>query len=248
VLVTGALGVIGSRILPMLARDFDVVPSDVGHSDLPGYVALDLMDFSQTYRLLEQVDSVVHLAVATGGGRAQHLEPGELDPVDKKMLQVNPSTVHNILEAAARLRLRRVVYVSSLTILLADKERKSYTDDMPVDPTNLYACTKLFGEQLAFVKWRDMGLSTISLRLGQPYSVGHELDEIWRTSARARSFRIHLEDIALGIKLALQTSCEFGVYNLVSRSDNQRVDLSKAQADLGYEPKAFFSESGLTLS
>lgn len=248
VLVTGARGVIGSRIVPMLERDFEVVPTDLGHSDLPGYEAANLMDFSRTYRLLEQVDSVVHLAAATGAGRAHDLSPSELDPVDEKMLRVNPTTAHHVLEAAARLGLRRVVYVSSLTILIADKERKSYTDDMQVDPTNLYACSKLFGEQFAFVKWRDFGLSTICLRLGQPYPVGHEFDDAWRTSPRARSFRVHVEDIALGIKLALQTSCEFGVYNLVSRSDNQRVDLSQAQRDLGYDPQAFFAESGLVLN
>lgn len=245
-LVTGAKGAIGARILPDLATGYEVIPTDLGKSDLPGFVSADLTDYRQTHRLMQGIDAVVHLAVADGDGRAKELPLDGIDPVDEQMLRVNPMINHNILEAAARHRVRRVVYASSLTIVLADKECPLYTTAMPPAPTNIYACTKLFGEYLALVQWRKNGLSTICLRIGQPTPIDHPLDEDWKANRRGRSFRVHITDVARGILAALQTTKPFGVYNLVSASDNPRIDWSTTQQDLGYVPHAHFAENNLT--
>jgi len=247
VLLTGALGKVGTKILDDLGSQYEIIPTDLGESNLPGYLRADLTNFGETFRLMQGVDTVVHLAVATGDGRNSALPPEVLDPVDERMLRVNPAIVHNVLEAAARQGIRRVVYISSLTILLADLNRPEYPHDMLPDPTNLYACTKLFGEQLAFVKWRNSGLSTICLRLGQPTPIGSPLDNLWLNNRRARSWRVHLTDVVGGIRAAIETEQPFGVYGLVSASDNQRVDLSTANRDLGYEPRAWFGEDALTI-
>lgn len=246
ILVTGAKGAVATRILPELARQFEITPTDLGESDLPGFEAADLTDYRQAHRLMEGIDAVVHLAVATGEGRAKEVPPEDLDPVDERILRVNPSINHNILEAAARHRVRRVVYASSLTIVLADKDLPHYPTTMPPDPTNLYACTKLFGEQLAHLQWRRNGLSTICLRIGQPTPIGSHWDEDWKHNRRGRSFRVHISDVARGILAALRTRTPFGIYHLVSASDNPRVDWSAASRDLGYVPHAYFAENSLT--
>lgn len=247
VLLTGALGKIGSKIAGDLAAYYEIIPTDLPPSDMAGYVHADLTNFEETFRLMQGIDAVVHLATATGDGRSKTLPPDKLDPVDERMLRVNPTCIHHVLEAAARQGVRRVVYISSLTVVLKDKERPSYAVEMPPDPTNLYACTKLFGEQLAYVKWREKRLSTICLRLGQPTPIGHAFDEIWRTNRRSRSFRVHFLDIIGGIRGAIEAAASFGVYNLVSASDNPRVDLSGTRRDLGYEPRAYFGEDCLVV-
>lgn len=248
VLLTGANGKIGSRILDDLRSRYEMIPTDLGESTLPGYLRADLTKFEETFRLMQNIDTVVHLAVATGEGKQTSLPPEVLDPVEDRMLKVNPASVHNVLEAAARQGVRRVVYISSLTILLADKNRSDFPHDMQPDPTNLYACTKLFGEQFAFVKWRDSGLSTICLRMGQPTPIGSPWDNAWQNNRRARSWRVHLVDVVAGISAAIESRQSFGVYSLVSESDNPRVDLSASRRDLGYKPRAWFGERCLTIN
>lgn len=247
VLVTGALGKIGRQILPNLAAKYTVIPTDLAKSNIPNYVQADLTDFEATLRLMQGIDAVVHLAVATGEGRSNTNPPHILDPVDVRMLAVNPMSVHHVLEAAARAGVQRVVYISSLTIVLSDVEKASYPADMPPEPTGLYACTKLFGEQLAWVKWKRNGLSTICLRIGQPTPVDVSMDHLWKANRRARSFRVHMVDLIAGIETALQTPTAYGVYNIVSSSDNQRVDITPARRDLGYTPRAFFGDNFLTI-
>jgi len=242
VLVTGASGKIAAAILPELSREYEIIPTDLVESDLPGFVAADLTDFDTVYRLMENVDAVVHLAVMDGDGRDENFPPDKLDPVDYNIVRINPPMCFNVLEAASRRRIKRMVYISSMTIILKDPDRPSFTDDMPTDPTNLYACTKLFGEQYAKSRWRATGLSTIILRVGQPTPIGEPFDSIWQKNRRGRSFRVHNRDIAQAVLGALRTPQPFGLYNLVSDSDNPRVDISNAKRDLGYEPIARFEE------
>lgn len=245
--MTGAFGKIGSQCVPIWEQSMDLrltdlrVPSGDGRA-----FAADLTDFAQTYRALEGVDSVIHLAMAPGeGGRVDYSEE-EADPADVQRLQVNVGATYNLLEAARRRNMRRVVYVSSMTILLGNKHSPSYGTDTPVEPTNLYACTKLFGEQLARVYWRKHGLSTICLRLGQPFPIGNaEFDRQWSTNKRSRSIYAEIGDVARAVECAVTTKLEFGVFPVVSASDNPRVDLSATRA-IDYVPRAYLSDAGLS--
>jgi len=208
--------------------------------------AADLTDFAQAYRALEGVDSVIHLAMAPGDGPNMEYLEDEANPADLQRLQVNVGATYNILEAARRRKLRRVVYVSSMTILLGNKHSATYSADTPVEPTNLYACTKLFGEQLARVYWRRHGLSTICLRLGQPFPIGNaEFDKQWSTNKRSRSIYAEMGDVARAVECAVTTLVEFGVFPVVSASDNPRVDLSTTRL-IEYVPRAYLSDAGLS--
>ncbi len=247
VLVTGALGNIGRRIAPLLAREFDLTLTDYRTpADETKVIVADLMDYAQVERLMQGIDAVVHLAVVTGEGHGDTDVPGEIDPVDQRMLSVNTTSTFHVLEAARRNGVKRVIYASSLTILLGNKHRPAYDASTPLHPTNLYACTKLFGEQLAAVAWEKYGLSTICLRIGQPTPVDHPFDLNWQTNKRSRSWFVDVNDVAWGITCALRATTAFGVYNLVSASDNPRVDWRPAAKAIGYTPKAYFSDSGLS--
>lgn len=208
--------------------------------------AADLTDFTQAYRALEGVDTVIHLAMAPAEAPPTSFSDDEADPSDALRLQVNVGATYNLLEAARRRKLRRVVYVSSMTILLGNKHSPRYGPETPVEPTNLYACTKLFGEQLARVYWRRHGLSTICLRLGQPFPIGNTaFDELWSTNKRSRSIYAEIGDVARAIECAVTTEVEFGVFPVVSASDNPRVDLS-ATSLINYVPRAYLSDKGLS--
>lgn len=248
VLLTGALGNVGKRVVPALRDAFDIRRTDLAPDDdaEPDYVGGDLTHFATVMRLLDGMDAVVHSAVAVPGEPTPGLAHDEVDPKEARLLAVNPVVTYNIFEAARRLGLARVVYVSSLTVVLGDKYRAHYDSQSSLCPTNLYACTKLFGEQLADVYWRNHSLSTISLRLGQPMPIGHSHDTAWRGNRRARSTVVHIEDVARGLIAALKTDCPHGVFNLVSANDNPRIDWEETRRAIGYVPLAYCSETGFS--
>lgn len=247
VLLTGALGNIGRRIARDLGTDFELVATDIRSSEEGSEILVaDLMDFAQVDRLMEGMDAVVHLAVTNAENRSATDTPGKIDPVDERVLRVNTTSTFHMLEAARRHGIKRVVYASSMTVLLGDRHRESYDCTTLLEPSNLYACTKHFGENLARLNWRTHGLSTICLRIGQPTPVGHLFDDLWQTNKRARAWFVEIGDLVRGIACALRTATPFGVYPLVSASDNPRVRWQETQKAIGYVPRAYFSDSGLS--
>lgn len=245
VLVTGARGNVASRCVSAWGKTMDLRLTDLSVPEDNRWVAADLTEFDQVYRAMEGVDAVIHLAVVTNGPSGGEFAPEEVNASERAIVRVNTESTYNILEAARRRGVRRVVYVSSLTVLLGDRHRAHYGTETPVLPTGLYAVSKLFGEQVSEVYWRMHGVSTICLRLGQPFPITHpELDDIWKTNKRARSMFIEVGDVARAIECAVMTPVAFGVFPVVSASDNQRVDLKSVES-IGYVPQAYLSDSGL---
>jgi hypothetical protein len=245
ILVTGSRGRLGSLIAKGLADEFDVFSVDRGpsHGD-PHYRQADITDFAQVLPLMEEMDAVVHMAAASGWALDQSHDPASVSEFDRLTLRVNVEGTFNIFEAARRAGVRRVVYTSSMTTIYGDRHRPRYDETTPPDPTNLYACTKIFGENLARTYWRNHGLSAISLRVGQPFPIGYELDDIWWTNVRARSIFVAVEDVLLAVRCALKTEVQHGVYPVISASDNQRFDITLSQ-EIGYRPRAYLSSEGL---
>jgi len=252
VLLTGAAGVIGSKIRKPLEASFRLRATDKRESpgDAWEYRQADLLDFCQIRSLVEGVDAVVHLAIAPYREYDESAEPpiDGLTPYQELMLDVNIRATAYLFEAARRADIRKIVYMSSLTVYFGDRSQDSYNESDPVNPGNLYACTKVFGENLARVYSRDFGISVICLRIGQPYPVNLERhDEYWKTNKRARSTYVAMEDIASAVRLALVSPLPFGIYNILSASDNPRFDITAAR-EIGYIPHACFTSDGLVFS
>lgn len=247
VLVTGARGRLAGEIIRAMRRDFACRLTDrtAPDGDCSGCLPADLTDFSQVYpRLTEGVEAVVHLAIASKRDLPTDPSPLEISPFEERTMAVNVQGTYHVFEAARRAGVKRIVFLSSMTVFHGDKHLPRYETGTPLNPQNLYACTKIFGENLGTVYARDHGMSVISLRIGQPYPTVPELDALWRTSKRARSHFVAQEDIAEAVVCALRTDVWTGIFNIVSASDNQRVDLAPA-ARIGYQPRYHFSDAGL---
>jgi len=249
ILVTGGKGGLAVPISRELTGCGEIILTDVspavGDESL-AYQQADLTDFPRVFQLMQGIDTVVHLAVVSGKDypTGSRLGPSELEPYHKKLLQVNPCIAYNVFESARRAGVRRIVYASSLTVYYGDKTRPSYHESDLPDPQNLYACTKLFGENLARIYHRDFGLETLSLRIGQPFP-GHPLhDDFWRDNRGARSSYVTLEDIGRAVAAAVKSAETSGIFNVVSDSDNLRFELESSRR-MGYVPSGRFTEQGL---
>lgn len=255
-LITGAQGVLARPLVAALKDTLPLKLTDIRDEPIEGLpcTACDLTNLDETLEVFEGVDTVVHLAIASC---RNYGAPGEcdlpeaqrsqewLDAYSKALLAINPSSTYNVFEAARRRGVRRVVYISSLTVYLGKRDLSPRTNETPLEPVNLYACTKLFGEHVARLYWHTHGVEAITLRIGQPYPVGGYLDEGFKNPL-SRALLVYKPDFVESVRCALQTPVSFGVYNIVSTSDCQVFDLSPA-AEIGYHPAGHFTESGLTI-
>ena len=162
VCVTGASGQAGRAVVADLREHgYDVQPADVAVTRADredGTLRADLTDYGQAVEALSQSDTVVHLANIPA--------PGLSTPA--VTFNDNITMNFNVFQAAAALKLDRVVWASSETTLgLPFDTPPRYApvdeDHYPV-PTSTYALSKVASETIAghIAQWS--GIPYIALR------------------------------------------------------------------------------------
>jgi UDP-glucose 4-epimerase len=164
VLVTGALGVVGRAVVPVLrSAGHYVIATDLPDTASAAEVHADLADARQADALIGEgaFSAVVHAAaIPAPGNHPPHVVFGN-----------NMMATFNVVEASVRSGVRRLVNISSVGVLgLHYAERRFLPDYLPIDeehrlrPQDPYGLSKLFGEQLCDAAVRRSDLSCISLR------------------------------------------------------------------------------------
>ena len=165
-LVTGGAGFIGSNIVDeLLRRDKRVRVLDNFSTGRPEnlrdamdrieLVEGDLRDADAVDRAVHGADFVLHQAALASVPRSI------ADPVSNN--QVNVQGTLNVLVAAQRHRVKRVVYASSSSVY-GDSEELPKVETMTPNPKSPYAVAKLAAEQYCRVFADLHGMTTISLR------------------------------------------------------------------------------------
>lgn len=184
VLISGGGGFLGSHLAEALLHSgcavtlFDLAFPPrwqvTGPADLPDGLTLekgDIRDGDHLAAVLEQqhITHVVHLATL--------LTPEcEADPA--RGLDVNCRGSAVVFEAAGRLRIKRVVYGSSVAVF-DDDPALPWGDGRPQRPVSFYGLTKVFVEQLAHkFSLRFPETVYLGLRFGWIYGPGR--DRGWR--------------------------------------------------------------------
>jgi uronate dehydrogenase len=211
VAVTGAAGGIGS----ILARDLE---RDLRLTDLrpaPGCRPLDLRDLAAVEEAFSGVDAVIHLgAIST-------------EAPFEDILDHNLRTTYNVLEAARRRGVRRVVFASSnhVTGMYARSDRIG--PEEPIRPDSYYGVSKAFGEALGRLYAEKWGVSVVCIRIGT--CIERPLD------TRHLSTWLSPRDAISLFNAALDAPCQFSVVYGVSANTRGWWDLAGAR-ELGYRP------------
>jgi len=166
IVVTGARGLLGAPTA-RYCQDMgaDVLSSDVagrpGPNDYTPYLNAELTDLGQVYNVLHGADAVIHLAAIA----SQRVFPSA------KTFFNNVGATWNILEASARLGIKRVVIASSLQVNHTVTPRTPIhyeyfpiDEAHPVSPQEDYSLSKYVGETLADGFAHHWGLTVVSLR------------------------------------------------------------------------------------
>jgi nucleoside-diphosphate-sugar epimerase len=162
VVVTGASGKAGRAVVRELVdHEHDVLSVDVVRpaESAPPVLLADLTDFGQTVECLTGVDAVVHLAAIP----APHIR------TEETTFRTNMLSTYNVFEAARLLRLDRVVWASSETVLGLpfDREPPAYApidEEHPPRPESSYALSKLLSEELGRQLHRWTATPHVALR------------------------------------------------------------------------------------
>ena len=171
ILVTGAAGQVGSRLVQqLLAKGYEVratvFPDDPGRNRLDKLdieiLEGNLLDMSFCQRSMERMDGIIHLANLVGP------MPGMSET---EFFDNNVISTFNLVSAASKLvaRLHKFVHVSSSSVYPNDSHVIATVynpvDEMhPLRPEGAYAISKLAGEEIVRGYTRQTGLRTAILR------------------------------------------------------------------------------------
>ena len=211
VCVTGASGQAGRAVVADLREHgYDVTPTDVAVSRADredGMLQADLTDYGQAAEVLAGMDAVVHLANIPA--------PGLSTPA--VTFNSNITMNFNVFQAAAALKLDRVVWASSETTLgLPFDTPPRYApvdeDHYPV-PTSTYALSKVASETIAGHISEWSGIPFVALRFS---NIMAPEDYSWfsgfRDDPHARKWNlwgyIDQRDVAASCRLALQAPAD----------------------------------------
>jgi len=227
VLVTGGGGFIGSHVVDKLL-DGGHTPRIFDLSASPYHSPLEVETFTGSITdpanldlAMRDCDAVIHLAAVAD---VAHVHA---DPVLAE--EVNTRGTLNVLEAACRAKVGRVVY-GSTTWAYSDCAEREVDEETPIPaPRHLYTATKLAGETYCAGYAELYDLESTVLRFGIPYGpraraagvVAKFTDlafegkplTIAGDGSTTRSF-IYVEDLADGIVAALAPEAAGRTYNL----------------------------------
>jgi UDP-glucose 4-epimerase len=194
ILVTGGAGFIGSTLVDLLLRipthvtvydDFDdFYPGKEENATPHAYdrnfrlVRGNILDFESLSAAMKGVSIVFHEA-AQAGIRYCIDHPG-------KAHSSNVTGTLNVLEAARKNKVQKVVYASSSSVY-GTPVRVPMDEEHPVSPTNLYGATKLAAEKYCLAYQRTYGLKVICFRYFSVYGPRGRPDQVVASFARSIS-------------------------------------------------------------
>lgn len=176
-LVTGGAGFIGSNLVSrLLSEGWDVTVLD---SYVSGYrenllpfgsievVEADVRDASAVERAAKGSHAIFHLAASVGNKRSIDL------PLEDA--QVNVLGTLNVLEAARKQRIQKVVFSSSAGIF-GELKTLPIREDHPIEPDSPYGATKLCAEKQCLAYAKLYGIEAVCLRYFNVYGPNQRYD------------------------------------------------------------------------
>ncbi|HLP68126.1 MAG TPA: NAD(P)-dependent oxidoreductase [Rhizobium sp.] len=190
IVFTGGSGKAGRHVVPYLTgKGHEVLNLDLVPLDHAGVNTLltDLTDSGQVFNALSQhfgfdgfetgkgparVDAVVHFAAV----------PRILMKPDNTTFQVNAVSTYNVIEAAVKLGIRKIIIASSETtygVCFAEGDKDFHQfpleEDYDIDPMDSYGLSKVVNEKTARAFAMRSGADIYALRIGNVIEP-HEYD------------------------------------------------------------------------
>lgn len=243
VLITGSSGLIGGLTIKHLGDKYQF--RGLSRRGMPGieHWKADIMDPIAMRPAFDDVDTVLHLAAATGADEWLAWDP---------TMAVTVQGTVNVYEAARAAGVRRVVQMSSGCVHLAYEWDPQYPfgllvngpDDQipstwpmvdeawPARPDSPYAVGKLFGENLGRFYADKHGLSTLVIRLGAVLAGDRPLLRRHMPGYLSQADAMQMIDKCL----SAPAEVKFDVFNAISNNRWRWRSIERAKEVLGWQP------------
>ena len=239
--VIGGAGFIGSHVVDkLIEKGHDVTVFDImtPHREDARHINIDVLDLTRTVvALAGRYDAVYHLAAMANVNDVYR------SPVEAG--HVNVMAVANVLEAARRNEVGRVVLASTVWVydLAAESEVDEETLLSPRKVNHVYTATKVAAESYCWAYQNLYGTPITILRYGIPYgprarggtvmaafvqrALRGEPLVINGSGTTTRNY-IYVEDLAAGNVAALQEVAANKIYNLEGKRAVSILEVAEA--------------------
>ncbi|MGC9154533.1 MAG: NAD-dependent epimerase/dehydratase family protein [Ferrimicrobium sp.] len=222
ILITGATGLVGSRLIPRLVdagyncralvRPGGPLPDGVTS------VAGDLLDPTTLPEAVEGISAVIHLAAVLR------------TPDPEQIRRVNVDGTHNLITAVRTHAPEARIIMASTNLVYDEHLPWPAREDDPVDPTRPYPASKVIAEQ----ELRRSGLTWSILRFAFVYGDGDGhlqsapgLLGSWGWHPAATLSLIHHRDIATAMQLALTGVLDRRIVNLADDAPTSVYEIAR---------------------
>ena len=156
-LVTGASGLLGSKIVGLAREDYEVIPLHNTNSLHPNSLKLDITNQNQVFNLFNKLkpDAAIHTASETNVDKCE---------TEKKLAwEVNADGTRNIAEACQTSG-AKLLYIS--TDYVFNGKKGNYNEEDEPNPINYYGVTKLEGENQVIQHCKNYAILRTSVLYG----------------------------------------------------------------------------------
>jgi len=249
ILFTGGSGKAGRHAIAyLLAQGHRVTNADLVRLDHPGVdnLRVDLTDAGQVFNALSAYAGFDELEPGTGVPRYDAVVhfaaiPCILIRPDNETFQINTMSTYNVMDAAVKLGIRKVIFASSETtygICFADGEAKPayipIDEEHPTVPQDSYAMSKVVNEATARSFQARSGIDIYALRINnviEPHEYAQNFPAyIENPASRRRNIFAYIDARDLGqmVDCCLKTDgLGFQVFNV--SNDDMSVGLTTDQ-------------------
>lgn len=271
ILFTGGSGKAGRHVVPyLLSKGHRVVNADLVPLECDGVdnLTVDVTDSGQMFNALTSYANFDELEPGTGVPKFDAVVhfaavPRILLKPDNETYRVNTMSTYNVLEAAVKLGIKKVIFASSETtygVCFADGERKPeyvpVDEEHPVIPEDSYAMSKVVNEVTARSFQRRSGIDIYGIRINnviEPHEYAQNFPSYFADpDLRRRNIFAYIDARDLGqmVDLMLHTDgLGFEIFN--ASNDNHSVNLStkeiiaryyqgvEVKGDMGHEETVY---------
>lgn len=238
ILVTGAGGFLGRHLVDVLRQEFSVTGFDVQNPrNDPNFIVASVTDAEAVQKALTGQSALVigHMAPRA---------PGVYDSPEIPF-DINVKATALLMEAAVQAGLRRVVLISSVSVVGRSHQAGEFLDHtLPPSPDSIYALTKTLQEQILRYYHQNNGIEAALLRPAY-ISLGDTLEDKYGRRFPSVNWQfIDPRDIATATLAALtveKLACE-AFHLMAGPGAEERADIARTMERLNWQPQYRFSE------
>lgn len=231
ILITGASGLLGYKLVKALSQDYEVIPTHNKHLAHPGSVKMDIVDRNEVFRVLSRVRPklVVHAAAETNVDKCE---------TNRQLSwSVNAEGTRSIAQACGKIG-AKLVYVS--TDYVFDGEKGLYREEDKANPVNYYGVTKLKGEEFVKEICNDFVIARTGVLYGRHPSMTNFATWVLDSLRDGKSVNVvndhfnspTLADDLAGMILRMMKMDANGVYHAAGSERVSRYDFAVKLAEI----------------